>query len=128
MIPSENKLILMILFGIGGFVMICGNIFSTALNGSIMRDHTPADAAGKMQGVRMVAGVLIPMLIGPAIGNGLNKSFGGDELTGEAMMTTLYAPAREIFLAGAIISLLALAVVPLIQKAEAKVSKENVEK
>ncbi len=125
MIPSENKLLLMLLFGIGGFIMICGNIFSTALNGSIMRDHTPAEAAGKMQGVRMVASVLVPMLVGPAIANILNRTFGGGELSGEAMMTSLYVPAREIFLAGAIISLLALAVIPLIRKAEAKVAKEN---
>lgn len=122
-IPAENKALLMILFGIGGFVMICGNIFSTALNGSIMRDYTPAEAAGKMQGVRMVASVLIPMLIGPAIANTLNKNLGGGELSGEALLTSLYVPAREIFLAGAIIALLALAVVPFIRMAEKKVNK-----
>lgn len=119
MVPSDNKLLLMILFGIGGFVMICGNIFSTALNGSIMRDHTPAEAAGKMQGVRMFASVLIPMLVGPAIGNALNERFGsGVEISGNDVLTASSAPAREIFLAGAIIALLALAVIPLIQKAE----------
>ncbi len=118
MIPTQHKAILMLLFGIGGFIMICGNIFSTALNGAIMRDHTPAEAAGKMQGVRMFASVLIPMLIGPAIANTLNKNFGSGTLSGEAMLTSLYVPAREIFLAGAIIALLALAVIPLIRKAE----------
>ena len=122
MIPADNKILLMILFGIGGFIMICGNIFSTALNGSIMRDHTPAEAAGKMQGVRMFASVLVPMIIGPAIGNALNRQFGGDvELSGNDVLTSAYAPAREIFLAGAIIALLAIAVVPLIRKAEKKV-------
>ena len=122
MIPADNKILLMILFGIGGFVMICGNIFSTALNGSIMRDHTPAEAAGKMQGVRMFASVLIPMIVGPAIGNVLNRQFGSNvELSGNDVLTSAYAPAREIFLAGAIIALLAIAVVPLIRKAEKKV-------
>lgn len=122
MVPTQNKLLLMILFGIGGFVMICGNIFSTALNGSIMRDHTPAEAAGKMQGVRMFASVLIPMIVGPAIGNFLNEQFGsGVEISGNDVLTASSAPAREIFLAGAIIALLALAVVPLIRKAEKKV-------
>ena len=120
-IPPENKASLMIVFGIGGFIMICGNIFSTALNGAIMRDHTPAEAAGKMQGVRMFASVLIPMLVGPAIANTLNKNFGGGELSGEALLTSLYVPAREVFLAGAIIALLALAVIPLIRMAEKKV-------
>ena len=120
-IPSSSKILLMIVFGIGGFVMICGNIFSSALNGSIMRDHTPPEASGKMQGVRMFASVLIPMLVGPAIANTLNKNLGGGELSGEALLTSLYVPAREIFLAGSIIALLALAVIPLIRKAEKKV-------
>ena len=126
MIPAENKILLMILFGIGGFVMICGNIFSTALNGSIMRDHTPPEAAGKMQGVRMFASVLIPMIVGPAIGNALNEAFGSDvEISGSDVLTTSSAPAREIFLAGAIIALVALAVIPLIRKAEKKVEEKQ---
>ncbi len=126
MIPAENKILLMILFGIGGFVMICGNIFSTALNGSIMRDHTPPEAAGKMQGVRMFASVLIPMIIGPAIGNALNEAFGSDvEISGSDVLTTSSAPAREIFLAGAIIALIALAVIPLIRKAEKTVGEKQ---
>ena len=129
MIPGENKLLLMILFGLGGFVMICGNIFSTALNGSIMRDHTPPEAAGKMQGVRMFASVLIPMIVGPFIGNALNEAFGSDvEISGADVLTTSSAPAREIFLAGAIIALLALAVIPLIRKAEANAAKDTIEK
>ncbi len=124
MLPKENKLLLMLLFGLGGFVMICGNIFSTALNGSIMRDNTPAEAAGKMQGVRMFASVLVPMIVGPAIGNALNEAFGtGDEITGNEALTTSLVPAKEIFLAGAIIALLALAVIPLIRKAEKTVEK-----
>lgn len=126
MIPADNKILLMILFGIGGFVMICGNIFSTALNGSIMRDHTPPEAAGKMQGVRMFASVLIPMIVGPAIGNALNEAFGSDvEISGSDVLTTSSAPAREIFLAGAIIALVALAVIPLIRKAEKKVEEKQ---
>lgn len=118
-----QKLPIMISFGIGGFFMICGNIFSTALNGAIMRDHTPEGAVGKMQGVRMVASVLIPMLIGPAIANELNKRLGGQQLTGIEALTSLYVPVREIFLAGAIIALLAILVVPLIRKAEQMVQK-----
>lgn len=126
MIPADNKILLMIFFGIGGFVMICGNIFSTALNGSIMRDHTPPEAAGKMQGVRMFASVLIPMIVGPAIGNALNEAFGSDvEISGSDVLTTSSAPAREIFLAGAIIALVALAVIPLIRKTEKKVEEKQ---
>ena len=126
MVPVENKVALLILFGIAGFVMICGNIFSTALNGSIMRDNTPAEAVGKMQGVRMFASVLIPMLVGPAIGNALNQRFGsGAQLEGNDVLTAATAPAREIFLAGAIISLLALLAIPLIRMAEERTKKSE---
>lgn len=124
MVNKENKLPLMILFGLGGFVMICGNIFSSALNGSIMRDYTPEGAAGKMQGVRMVASVLVPMLVGPAIGNAINIAQGIElQDAGVDAATTKFVPAPEIFLAGAIIVLLAMAVIPLIQKAEKKAEK-----
>ncbi len=117
----KAKIALIIFFGIGGFVMICGNIFSSALNGSILRDHTPEGAAGKMQGVRMIASVLVPMLVGPAIGNAINRARGVLlENPGADAMTTEYIPAPEIFLAGAIASLLVLAIVPIIRKAEKK--------
>ena len=117
----ENKVALVLLFGLGGFIMICGNIFSGALNGSILRDHTPNGAAGKMQGVRMVASVLIPMLVGPAIGNAINQSRGILlENPGADAMTTEYLPAPEIFLVGAIVSLLVIIVVPFIRKAEGR--------
>ena len=117
----KAKLALILLFGLGGFIMICGNIFSGALNGSILRDHTPNGAAGKMQGVRMVASVLIPMLVGPAIGNAINRSRGILlDNPGADAMTTEYLPAPEIFLVGAIVSLLVLIVVPFIRKAEGR--------
>ena len=119
-----SKIPLLIFFGVGGFVMICGNIFSSALNGAIMRDHTPDGAVGKMQGIRMVASVLIPMIVGPAIGNAINKT-SGQMLEGADATTSAYLPAGEIFLAGGLIALLALAVVPLIRKAEAKVGEKN---
>ena len=77
-----------------------------------------------MQGVRMFASVLVPMLVGPTIGNALNSAFGEDiKLEGTDVLTASTAPAREIFLAGAIIALLAILVVPLIRKAEQMVQK-----
>ena len=117
----EFKPVLLVCFGIGGFVMITGNIFSGALTGSLVRDYTPAGTAGKMQGIRMVASVLIPMIIGPAIGNAINKAQGIMlENPGADVMTTEYIPAPEIFLAGAIAALLIMVAVPLLKKSEAK--------
>ena len=115
----------LVLFGIAGFVMITGYIFVSALTGAIVRDNTPPESAGKLQGVRMVFGVLIPMLVGPMIGNGINKVMNVPlENAGADAMTTEFIPAPEIFLAGAITSCLLIACVWLLSRAEGE--KENV--
>ena len=114
----------LLLFGIAGFVMITGYIFVSALTGAIVRDNTPPESAGKLQGVRMVFSVLIPMLIGPMIGNGINRAMNVPlENAGADAMTTEYIPAPEIFLAGAIVSCLLIGCVWLLCKSESK--KEN---
>jgi MFS family permease len=115
--PRENKIASLIAFGIFGFVMICGYIFVSALCGSTVRDYTPVGAVGKLQGVRMVFSVLIPMLAGPAIGNAINRAQ-GIKLpdAGADAMTTEYIPAPEIFLVGAVATLLIFAIVPLLSR------------
>ena len=111
----------LILFGIAGFVMICGYIFVSALTGAIVRDNTPPESAGKLQGVRMVFSVLIPMLLGPMIGNAINKARNVPlENAGADAMTTEYIPAPEIFLAGAVMSCLLIGCVWLLCRAEKK--------
>ena len=113
--PAANKGAAIAIFGIFGFVMICGYIFVSALCGSTMRDYTPAGAVGKLQGIRMVFSVLIPMLAGPAIGNAINKARGIRlENAGADIMTTEYIPAPEIFIVAGGVALLMLLIVPLI--------------
>ncbi|MBQ8689550.1 MAG: MFS transporter [Clostridia bacterium] len=114
------------LFGIAGFVMICGYIFVSALSNSTLRDATPTEAVGKLQGVRMVFSVLIPMIAGPAIGNAINsvRNIPIAEDSADAM-TTAYMPAPEIFLVAAIITLLMLAVVPFLSRSMGKSSEKK---
>ena len=110
----------LILFGIFGFVMISGYIFVAALCGSVVRDHTPEGEVGKLQGVRMVFSVLIPMIVGPLIGNAINRARNiplPDQSSADAM-TTAYIPAPEIFLVAGIITLLLFAITPFVVKAE----------
>ena len=113
---GSNKTLNLIFFGISGFVMISGYIFTSALTGSNLRDYTPTGDVGKLQGVRMVFSVLIPMLVGPAVGNAINASRGNriPDTSSPDMMTTAYIPAPEIFLAAAITMLLLFAVIPLL--------------
>jgi MFS family permease len=98
--------------------MITGYIFISALCGAIVRDNTPENDAGKLQGVRMIFYVLIPMLVGPLIGNAINKAraLPLPDMSSADTMTTLYIPAPEIFLAGAMVSLLIFALIPALRK------------
>ena len=105
----------LITFGISGFLMISGFIFISALSGSLVRDYTPSGAAGKLQGVRMVFSVLIPMLVGPAVGNAINKAMNVPlENAGANAMTTEYIPAPEIYLVAGLVLLLAFGLIPLL--------------
>ena len=107
----------LVIFGISGFVMICGYIYISALCGAIVRDFTPPADTGKLQGVRMIFFVLIPMLIGPMIGNAINAARNIPLQDGGAdTMTTLFIPAPEIFLAASLVSLLIFALIPLLLK------------
>lgn len=110
-----EKTATLVAFGISGLVMISGYIFVSALCGSVVRDHTPPKDAGKLQGVRMVFSVLIPMIVGPAVGNAINKSMNVPlENAGADAMTTQYIPAPEIYLTASLIMLAAFALIPLL--------------
>ena len=124
-VKGLDKVPTLILFGIGGFIMISGNIFISALSGALVRDYTPEGEAGKLQGVRMVFSVLIPMVVGPLVGNAINaaRNIPIPNPDSEAAMTTEYIPAPEIFLAAAILVLLVIALIPLLRRARA--SKSN---
>ena len=117
----ESKLVTMAIFGFFGFVMITGYILVAALSGALVRDYTPEDNAGKLQGVRMIFSVLIPMVIGPMIGNAINKAAGVVlENAGADAMTTEYIPVPGIFLAAAIASVLLFVMIPLLVKKTTK--------
>jgi MFS family permease len=107
--------------------MITGYIFVSALSSSITRDYTPPENAGKLQGVRMIFSVLLPMVFGPMIGNAINKArnIPLPDLGSADAMTTKYIPAPEIFLAGAIVALLMFALIPVLVKLISKKKEEE---
>ena len=109
-------------FGVSGCVMITGYIFVSALVGAIVRDNTPVADAGKLQGIRMIFSVLIPMIVGPMIGNGINRAANIPlpDLSSPDAMTTAYIPAPEIYLAAGITVLLLIGVLPFLAKAQKK--------
>ena len=122
-----SHLFQLVSFGIAGCVMITGYIFVSALAGAIVRDHTPTSAAGKLQGIRMIFSVLIPMIVGPMIGNGINRAANIPlpDASSPDMMTTAYIPAPGIYLAAGITTLLLIAVLPMLARSQKKASRES---
>ena len=109
---------------IGGTVLMSGYMIGTAVLGAKVRDNTPVKEVGLFQGVRMIFLVLIPMVTGPYIGQGvsyINKVEYVNEYG-----NLVVQPNSFIFLFAAIV--IALAVIPTIiiirkekQNAEASV-------
>ena len=52
-----------------GIVLMAGNMLLTAISNGLVRDYTPTFMSGRFQGVRMIFGVMLPMIIGPFIGS-----------------------------------------------------------
>ena len=110
-VKFESHIANLVCLGIFGLIMIIGYISLLSLLGALIRDYTPQENAGKMQGIRMIFYVLIPMFVGPAIGQALNESQG---LTYVDPDTGYLAnvPAPEIFLVAGLVVLLVF--IPLI--------------
>ena len=51
-----------------------GYLMGMAVFGAMLRDYTPANRAGMFQGLRIVGQVLVPGIIGPAIGAAVLKN------------------------------------------------------
>ena len=80
----------------GTLIMLCGYLSGMAVFGAMLRDHTPENKAGMFQGQRIIAQVLIPGIIGPAIGAAVLKNA---EIIVNNDGTTSFVPNENIFLA-----------------------------
>ena len=87
---------------LGTLVMLCGYLSGMAMFGAIIRDKTPAGKAGMFQGLRIVGQVLVPGVIGPAIGAAVLKNA---ETVLNNDGTTSFIPNENIFLAAFIAAL-----------------------
>lgn len=80
---------------IGSLIMMCGYLGTGAMLGAKVRTHTPVNKSGMFQGLRIFAQVLIPGVIGPAIGAAVLKN-------AETILnddgTTSFVPNENIFL------------------------------
>ena len=99
---------------LGSLLMMCGYLSGMAVFGALLRDHTPPHRAGMFQGLRIVGQVLIPGVIGPAIGAAVLKNA---EQIQNSDGTTSFIPNKNIFLAAFLAAVLVWAVLlPLFKR------------
>ena len=96
---------------ISSLVMMCGFLGTGAMIGAQIRAYTPENKAGMFQGLRIVGQVLIPGVIGPAIGAAILKN--ADTIV-NSDGTTSFVPNENIFI-GALLALIVtcIALIPL---------------
>ena len=99
---------------LASLVMMCGFLGTGAVLGAKIRSHTPENKSGMFQGLRIVGQVLIPGVVGPAIGAAVLKN-------AETILnddgTTSFVPNENIFLVALVVILFIwLVLVPLFKK------------
>ena len=99
---------------IGSLIMMCGYLGTGAMLGAKVRTHTPENRSGMFQGLRIFSQVLIPGVIGPAIGAAILKN--ADTIV-NSDGTTSFVPNENIFLGAFIAIVFAwLVMLPLLKK------------
>ena len=97
-------------FLLSAVVTIVGYGLLMIMLGAAVRDFTPEDKTGQLQGIRMIFSVLLPMLIGPTVAEKISTAYSTTTYVndyGEILPT----PAPHIFLASAVIGV--FIVIPL---------------
>ena len=99
---------------IGSLLMMCGYLSGMAGFGAVLRDYTPENKSGMFQGQRIVGQVLIPGIIGPAIGAAVLQNA---ETIINDDGTTSFIPNENIFLAAFLAAcVIFVALWPLLRK------------
>ena len=99
---------------LGSLLMMMGFLGTGAMLGAKVRTHTPANKSGMFQGLRICAQVLIPGIVGPAIGARVLRN--ADTIVNNDG-TTSFIPNANIFLAALIALVLAwIVLVPLFRR------------
>jgi MFS family permease len=98
---------------LAGLVTMSGMMLTTAAVGAAIRDYSPPDRVGMVQGLRMIGYVLIPMVIGPFIGAAMIR--GADEYY-EEFGQLKQVPTPGIFVAAAVVSLMIVIPIRALQR------------
>lgn len=97
-------------FILSALVTLVGYGLLMIMLGAAVRDFTPEDKTGQLQGIRMIFSVLLPMLIGPTVAEKISTAYSATTYIND-YGETLPTPAPHIFLASAAIGV--VIVIPL---------------
>ena len=100
---------------VAGTVMMGGYMMVSAALGANIRDWTPEGKVGHFQGIRMIFAVMLPMVIGPAIGAAVIK---GSDSTYIELGQVKTVPTPGIYLAAAAVLMLVFIPIFLMKKKE----------
>ena len=100
---------------VAGTVMMGGYMMVSAALGANIRDWTPEGKVGHFQGIRMIFAVMLPMVIGPAIGAAVIK---GSDSTYIELGQVKTVPTPGIYLAAAAVLMLVFIPIFLLKKKE----------
>ncbi|MGX1702747.1 MFS transporter [Microbacterium sp. NPDC055357] len=103
-----------------GAVMMSGFMLSVAAIAASVRDATPLDRVGVVQGLRMIAAVLVPMVVGPFIGAAV--IIGANE-TYTDLGVVKQVPTPWIFPAAAVVAVLVIVPVLLLRRVRSAVDE-----
>jgi len=95
---------------VGSLLMMSGYLSGMAVFGAKIRDLTPEDKAGRLQGVRIFSQVLLPGIIGPFIGKTI---LANAETIVNSDGTESFVPNENIFL-GALVPIALLVILLLV--------------
>ena len=97
-------------FILSALVTLVGYGLLMIMLGAAVRDFTPEDKTGQLQGIRMIFSVLLPMLIGPTVAEKISTAYSATTYVND-YGETLPTPAPHIFLAAAVIGV--IIIIPL---------------
>lgn len=100
----------------GTVLMLCGYLAGMAVFGAMLRDHTPKNKAGMFQGQRIIGQVLLPGVIGPAIGAAVLQ---GAQMIQNSDGTESFLPNERIYMAAAVVAVFVFAaLIPLMKSSK----------
>jgi MFS family permease len=100
---------------LAGIVTMSGMMLAIAALSATVRNHTPADRVGQVQGLRMVAAVLLPMVVGPFLGAAV---IAGANETYVDLGVTKTVPTPWVFPTSAVVVLLIIWPVTRLRRVE----------